>query len=185
MYTPSLVKIPGGGLKIPPKLVELTWNDSMITLLLISHDFSLLVYAWSIKVANNRQKVDLVCKLCLSLLKNLKIFFSDLISAFRSFFFLFFFFIFFEQRSISQKLYLSWWRYNYFIGNEKFIMLILYILFSLENSISLCIMKCVKISTILKFVDKHWNIKITLKYVIKRIFYKYDTLIMIIMHLVP
>ena len=27
MNTPSLVKIPDGGLKIPKKLVELTWND--------------------------------------------------------------------------------------------------------------------------------------------------------------
>ena len=27
MYTPSFVKIPNGGLKIPKKLVELTWND--------------------------------------------------------------------------------------------------------------------------------------------------------------
>ena len=30
MYTPSFVKIPDGGLKIPPKLVELTWNDPSI-----------------------------------------------------------------------------------------------------------------------------------------------------------
>ena len=27
MYTPSFVKIPDGGLKVPKNLVELTWND--------------------------------------------------------------------------------------------------------------------------------------------------------------
>ena len=27
MYTPSFVKIPDGGLKIPQNLAELTWND--------------------------------------------------------------------------------------------------------------------------------------------------------------
>ena len=27
MYTLSFVKIPDGGLKIPPKLVKLAWND--------------------------------------------------------------------------------------------------------------------------------------------------------------
>ena len=27
MYIPSFVKIPDGGLKIPPKLVKLAWND--------------------------------------------------------------------------------------------------------------------------------------------------------------
>ena len=30
MYTPSFVKIPDGGLEIPPKLAELTWNDAYI-----------------------------------------------------------------------------------------------------------------------------------------------------------
>ena len=34
MYTPSFVKIPDDGLKIPQTLVELTWNDPYIQIVM-------------------------------------------------------------------------------------------------------------------------------------------------------